>query len=39
MKFAVVVFPGSNCDHDVYYVLKKVLNQGTIFVWHQNTDL
>lgn len=39
MKFAVVVFPGSNCDHDVYYVLKKVLNQGTIFVWHQSTDL
>ena len=39
MKCGVVVFPGSNCDHDVYHVLRHVLDQETEFLWHQSTDL
>ncbi|HVF59741.1 MAG TPA: phosphoribosylformylglycinamidine synthase subunit PurQ [Thermoanaerobaculia bacterium] len=35
MKSGVVVFPGSNCDHDVYHVLKHVLGQEAVFLWHQ----
>jgi len=38
-KFGVVVFPGSNCDHDTYYVLKKLLNYDVVFIWHKDTDL
>jgi phosphoribosylformylglycinamidine synthase len=39
MKFGVVVFPGSNCDHDVYYVLKEILNQDVEYIWHKQTKL
>ena len=39
MKFGVVVFPGSNCDHDCYHVLKHVLRQETEFVWHKERDI
>jgi phosphoribosylformylglycinamidine synthase len=39
MKFAVVVFPGSNCDHDAYYAVKHVLGQQAEFVWHKDTSL
>ncbi len=39
MKCGIVVFPGSNCDHDVYHVLKGVLEQETVFLWHQETFL
>jgi phosphoribosylformylglycinamidine synthase I len=39
MKIGVVVFPGSNCDHDAYHVLKHVCGQETRFVWHKETDL
>jgi phosphoribosylformylglycinamidine synthase len=39
MKFAVVVFPGSNCDHDAYHAVKHVLGQDAEFVWHKNTSL
>ena len=39
MKSAVVVFPGSNCDHDAYHVLRHVLGQPTEFVWHKETSL
>ncbi len=39
MKFAVVVFPGSNCDHDAYHAVKHVLGQEAEFVWHKDTDL
>jgi phosphoribosylformylglycinamidine synthase len=39
MKFAIVVFPGSNCDHDAYYAAKHVLGQEAVFVWHKDTDL
>ncbi len=39
MKFAVVVFPGSNCDHDAYHAAKHVLGQDAQFVWHKDTSL
>jgi phosphoribosylformylglycinamidine synthase subunit PurQ / glutaminase len=39
MKCGVVVFPGSNCDHDVYHVLKHVLEQEVTFLWHQDDTL
>lgn len=39
MKFGVVVFPGSNCDEDMVYVLKNVMKQNTVKLWHKNTDL
>src|SRR3989339_1255071 len=39
LKFGVVVFPGSNCDHDSYHVLKHVLEQETVYLWHKDTDL
>ena len=39
MKFGVVVFPGSNCDHDCYHVLKNVLQKDTDFVWHKDRDI
>ncbi|MGC8852401.1 MAG: phosphoribosylformylglycinamidine synthase I [Hydrogenobacter sp.] len=39
MKFAVCVFPGSNCDYDVYYVIKDVLGQPVEFVHYTQKDL
>lgn len=40
MKFGVVVFPGSNCDHDMMYMLKYLLNQEVVSLWHKDrTDL
>jgi len=39
MTFAVVVFPGSNCDHDSYYAVEQVLGQRATFVWHKETSL
>lgn len=39
MKFAVVVFPGSNGDHDAYYAPSHVLGQEASFVWHKDTSL
>ncbi|MCK9209777.1 MAG: phosphoribosylformylglycinamidine synthase subunit PurQ [Ignavibacteriaceae bacterium] len=39
LKFGVVVFPGSNCDHDSYNVLKHILDQETVYLWHKDTDL
>lgn len=39
MRIAVIIFPGSNCDHDVYYSFKKILNKATDFVWHRETNL
>lgn len=38
-KFGVVVFPGSNCDHDAYYSVKKILNYDAEFLWHKENDL
>lgn len=39
MRCGVVVFPGSNCDHDVYHVLKHVLESEVTFLWHQDASL
>ncbi|HMD43298.1 MAG TPA: phosphoribosylformylglycinamidine synthase subunit PurQ [Candidatus Acidoferrum sp.] len=39
MKFGVVVFPGSNCDHDAFYALGSVLHKPVEFIWHQSEDL
>ncbi len=39
MKFGVVVFPGSNCDHDAFYALGNVLHKPVEFIWHQSEDL
>jgi phosphoribosylformylglycinamidine synthase subunit PurQ / glutaminase len=38
MKFGVVVFPGSNCDHDAWYALGEVLHQPVEFLWHQSEE-
>lgn len=38
-KFGVVVFPGSNCDHDAYHNLKHVLNQDTTYLWHKESSV
>ncbi len=38
-RFGVVVFPGSNCDHDTYHVLKHVLGLDTVWLWHKDADL
>lgn len=37
--FGVVVFPGSNCDHDAYHAMKHVMNAEVRFLWHKDTDL
>lgn len=39
MKFAVLVFPGSNCDIDMYHAIKDELGEEVEFVWHSETDL
>ncbi|HYN08714.1 MAG TPA: phosphoribosylformylglycinamidine synthase subunit PurQ [Vicinamibacterales bacterium] len=39
MKFAIVVFPGSNCDHDTYHAVKHVLGEEAQFLWHKETSL
>jgi phosphoribosylformylglycinamidine synthase subunit PurQ / glutaminase len=38
-RFGIVVFPGSNCDHDAYYSVTKVLGYDASFLWHKDTDL
>ena len=39
MKFGVVVFPGSNCDHDAFHALNEVFHQSAEFVWHQSEQV
>ena len=39
MKFGIIVFPGSNCDHDAYHVLDKVVHQPVEFIWHESSDV
>lgn len=39
MKFAVIVFPGSNCDLDMYHAVKDELGEEADYVWHDSTDL
>lgn len=38
-KFGVIVFPGSNCDHDAYFAVKKVIGYDAEFIWHKDKDL
>jgi len=39
MKFGVLVFPGSNCDHDTYHVIAEIAHQPVTFLWHDSEDL
>lgn len=39
MKFGVVVFPGSNCDEDLVYVVKNIMDQEVVKLWHKDSDL
>jgi phosphoribosylformylglycinamidine synthase len=39
MRFGVVVFPGSNCDHDAFYAVENALGQQASFLWHASLDL
>ena len=39
MKFGVIVFPGSNCDHDCFHAIDKVLKQPVKYIWHKESDL
>jgi len=39
MKFGVIIFPGSNCDHDAYWTIKEVARQPVTFLWHESHDL
>ena len=39
MKFGVVVFPGSNCDHDAFYAIGKILKKPVEMIWHQSEEL
>src|SRR5215471_17242775 len=39
MKFAIVVFPGSNCDQDCYHIARDLLGCEAEYVWHHDTDL
>ena len=39
MKCGIVVFPGSNCDHDCYHILKHVLQLDTQWIWHKDEAL
>ncbi|MFP4024963.1 MAG: phosphoribosylformylglycinamidine synthase subunit PurQ [Thiohalospira sp.] len=39
MKFGVVIFPGSNCDQDMIYVLRHIMEHEVVELWHKNTDL
>src|SRR5664279_4951478 len=39
MKFGVIVFPGSNCDHDAFYAVANNLGQPAEFIWHDASTL
>lgn len=39
MKFGIIIFPGSNCDHDCHHVVTHVLGHDAEFVWHKETEL
>jgi phosphoribosylformylglycinamidine synthase len=38
-RFSILVFPGSNCDHDAYHAVKQVMGEEANFIWHKETDL
>ncbi|MCX6258245.1 MAG: phosphoribosylformylglycinamidine synthase subunit PurQ [Bacteroidia bacterium] len=39
MRLGVIIFPGSNCDHDMIYVLREILDQEVVELWHKDKDL
>ncbi|MEK6599699.1 MAG: phosphoribosylformylglycinamidine synthase subunit PurQ, partial [Deltaproteobacteria bacterium] len=39
MRFGIIVFPGSNCDHDCYHAAKHVMGQEAEYIWHKDTSL
>lgn len=39
MKFGVIIFPGSNCDHDAFWAIQHVARQPVTFLWHESHDL
>jgi phosphoribosylformylglycinamidine synthase subunit PurQ / glutaminase len=39
MKFGVIIFPGSNCDHDAFWTVEQVVKQPVTFLWHESHDL
>src|ERR1700710_1042510 len=39
MKFGVLVFPGSNCDHDTHHVIDALVDQPVTYLWHASEDL
>ena len=39
MKFAIIVFPGSNCDRDAYHAARDVVGQAAEYIWHKDSDL
>ena len=39
MKFGVLIFPGSNCDHDAFWTIQHVAKQPVSFLWHESHDL
>jgi phosphoribosylformylglycinamidine synthase I len=39
VKFGVIIFPGSNCDHDAFWTLQEILKQPVTFLWHESSDL
>ena len=39
MKFGIVIFPGSNCDMDMFYVIETIMKQEVVKLWHKDTDL
>src|SRR5215831_15823026 len=39
MKFGVLIFPGSNCDHDAFWTIQNVAKQPVTFLWHESHDL
>jgi phosphoribosylformylglycinamidine synthase subunit PurQ / glutaminase len=39
MKFGVIIFPGSNCDHDAYWTIEHVMRQPVTFLWHESHEL
>lgn len=39
LKFGIIVFPGSNCDHDAFHAIKHVLGQEARFIWHKEEGI
>ena len=39
MKFGVIIFPGSNCDHDACWTIQAVAKQPVTFLWHESHNL